>query len=378
MYRTILFYMYILVLIFTLFFNIKLFNVPAQTILILFSLVFGMLIYLRSIKLILLDAKYKPLLYYFIFVISFVIILISHDLLDNKSAGILKGLSNFIYITYSLILLYVFDNLNYTYKIKKMFAYILIIYIVIYIFSFTQEAEVKVLIFRTRTNVAWFLLFLYVVTYDQFSQNNKNILALIIAILLLMNSSRSPIVAFFLINLLLYKDIIFSKVFFKYTLSSILVFLLVFYFFSDKFLLAYERMSNITNLSYASSTGYRLSVITDGLPYAMKNFFGNGYSSFANIFMHISTINLTSTDGNITADNSYIELFFDVGWIPIILLLMFFYQMFKSNFNNKVLVIYLAALMLFDSIHYNNFWLLLTISFIIINININNVKEKEL
>lgn len=376
MYRGVLFYLYIIILVLTLCLHIKLFNIPLQTILIFFSLIFGILIYFRSIKTIVFDVKYKPLLSYSIFVISFVVILILHDILDNKSVGTIKGLSNFIYLSYSLILVYIFNDETYIYRVKKIFIYILIIYIFVYIFSFTEGGENEVLIFKTRTNLAWFLLFLYVVTYDQFSQFYKSVLGVIILVLLLMNSSRSPIIAFFLINFILYRDIIFTKLFIKYMLFIIALLLLIMYFFSDKFILAYERMSNITNLSYASSTGYRLSVITDGFKSALHNFFGNGYASFTDIFMKISSINLTSTHGNFSADNSYIELLFDVGWIPLIILLFFFYYMYKSNLNNKILMIYLALLMIFDSIMYNNFWLLLIISTIIINTK--NVKEGEI
>lgn len=376
MYRNILFVLYIAILILSMFLHIIILNIPLQTLLILASLFIGIFIYLKSFKAIFFEKENFPLRAYMLFVFSFIVILIFHDYLDDKTEGIRKGISNFIYVLYSVVLVYIFNNRNFIDKIKKFFSYVLIIYIIGYILSFSTGEIIDVFIFETRTNLAWFLLFLYVVTYNNFSKGKRDIIALVIFVLLLMNSSRSPIMIFVLINMLIYKDIVFSKKVIKYILIGLPVLSLTLYIFSDYFSLAFERLSHVTDMSYRSSTGYRLSVLVDGFNYASQYFFGNGYLSFMNIFSDVSRIDLSTKYGEFTADNSYIELLFDTGWIPLVLLLIFFYKLYQSNYSNKLFFFYIASLMMFDTIYHNNFWILLILSILVINSK-SLIKYKE-
>jgi len=245
----------------------------------------------------------------------------------------------------------------------------LFIYSIGYIFNFRYGQQIKFFIFENRTNLAWFLLFLYVLTVENLSKNIRIIQGSIVFGLLLINSSRSPIIVFLIINLYFYKDIFLSNKAYKLKLIALPLLIFVFYLLSDYFTLATERLLNITNTDYSSSTGYRLSVIIDSFYYSLENFLGHGYSSFVDIFSEISNLDLSSKEGEFSADNSFIEILIDAGWLPFILLILFFYKMFKSENYNIVLIFFLTTLMLFDSIVYNNFWTLLIISSLIINAN---------
>lgn len=161
----------------------------------------------------------------------------------------------------------------------------------------------------------------------------------------------------------------------KMKLIGLPILVFVFYLLSDYFTLATERILNITDPNYDSSTGYRLSVIVDSFYYSLGNFLGHGYSSFVDIFGEISSLDLDSKEGEFSADNSFIEILIDTGWIPFILLILFFYKLFKSQNYNLIFFIFLSTLMIFDSIVYNNFWTLLIISSLILNTN--NFKPRD-
>ena len=369
MYRKFLFILYVVILLLSFFWSIKFYNYPLQTILVTISLFFGLLVYKQTIKEIIMNKKYTHLRFYYYYYLSLIIVLVYHDLINHSSSGILKSISMLIYLTYSIILVYILEHKKYLLLTLSLFFLVLFIYSIGYIFNFRYGQQIKFFIFENRTNLAWFLLFLYVLTVENLSKNIRIIQGSIVFGLLLINSSRSPIIVFLIINLYFYKDIFLSNKAYKLKLIALPLLIFVFYLLSDYFTLATERLLNITNTDYSSSTGYRLSVIIDSFYYSLENFLGHGYSSFVDIFSEISNLDLSSKEGEFSADNSFIEILIDAGWLPFILLILFFYKMFKSENYNIVLIFFLTTLMLFDSIVYNNFWTLLIISSLIINAN---------
>jgi hypothetical protein len=340
------------------------------------SLLSGLLIYKQSIKKILMNEQYAQLRYFILYYLSLIILLIYHDLTNNESAGILKAVSMLIYLIYSIILVYIFENKKYLSLSYVMFLIVLAIYSVAYLLNFKYEEQIEFFIFKNRTNLAWFLLFLYVLTVENLSKNIRLVTGSVVFGLLLINSSRSPILVFLLINLYLYKDIFFSNKDYKLKLIGLPLLIFLFYLLSDYFTLATERIRNITNTNYDSSTGYRLSVIIDSFYFSLENFLGHGYSSFVEIFSRISSLDLDSKEGEFSADNSFIEILIDAGWIPLILLILFFYKLFRSRNYNLIFFLFLSTLMLFDSIVYNNFWTLLIISSLILNTNNFKLRNK--
>ena len=376
MYRGFLFFIYIVILFLSFFWNVKFDNYPLQTFLVAVSLLSGLLIYKQSIKKILMNEQYAQLRYFILYYLSLIILLIYHDLTNNESAGILKAVSMLIYLIYSIILVYIFENKKYLNLSYIMFLIVLAIYSVVYLLNFKYEEQIEFFIFKNRTNLAWFLLFLYVLTVDNLSKNIRLVTGSVVFGLLLINSSRSPIIVFLIINLYLYKDIFFSNKGYKLKLIGFPLLIFVFYLLSDYFTLATERLRNITNTNYDSSTGYRLSVIIDSFYFSLENFLGHGYSSFVEIFSQISSLDLDSKEGEFSADNSFIEILIDAGWIPLILLILFFYKLFRSQNYNLIFFLFLSTLMLFDSIVYNNFWTLLIISSLILNTNNLKLRNK--
>ncbi len=376
MYRGFLFFIYVVILLLSFFWNVKIDNYPLQTFMVAVSLLSGLLIYKQSIKKILMNEQYAQLRYFILYYLSLIILLIYHDLTNNESAGILKAVSMLIYLIYSIILVYIFENKKYLSLSYVMFLIVLAIYSVGYLLNFKYEEQIEFFIFKNRTNLAWFLLFLYVLTVENLSKNIRLVTGSVVFGLLLINSSRSPILVFLLINLYLYKDIFFSNKDYKLKLIGLPLLIFLFYLLSDYFTLATERIRNITNTNYDSSTGYRLSVIIDSFYFSLENFLGHGYSSFVEIFSRISSLDLDSKEGEFSADNSFIEILIDAGWIPLILLILFFYKLFRSRNYNLIFFLFLSTLMLFDSIVYNNFWTLLIISSLILNTNNFKLRNK--
>ena len=378
MYRGFLFFLYAIILLLSFFWNVKFDNYPLQTVLVAISLLSGLLIYKQSIKKILTDKKYEQLRYFSLYYLSLIILLVYHDLINGKTAGILKAISMMIYLLYSVILVYILENKRSLWLSLVIFLMVLAIYSVGYALNFKYGEQIEFFIFKNRTNLAWFLLFLYVLTIESLSKNVGIIVSSIVFGLLLINSSRSPIIIFLIINLYLYRDIFLSSKGYKFKLIGLPLLILVFYFLSDYFTLATERLLNITNTNYESSTGYRVSVIIDSFYFSLENFLGHGYSSFVDIFSGISSLDLESKEGEFSADNSFIEILIDAGWIPIVLLFLFFYKLFRSENYNLIFFLFLSTLMLFDSIVYNNFWTLLIISSLILNTNNMESRDKIL
>lgn len=378
MYRRFLFILYAVILLLSFFSNIILLNYPLQTLLVAVSLFFGFPIFFRSIKEILFNKNYITLRYYLLFYILLIIMLICHDLITQKSTGILKAFSILIYLIYSIVLVYLLKSRKYLAITLKLFSFVLISYIIGYIFNYTPGEQIDFFIFKTRTNLAWFLLFLYVLTLNNFSKKIKVLQSVIILGLLLINSSRGPVLAFIIINIYIYRNFFLSKKNYGLKLISFPLLILSFYSIPNYFSYTAERFVNILNSDYRSSTGYRLSVIFDSFNYALENLFGNGYHSFVDIFGEISSLDLSSKNGEFSADNSYIEILIDTGWLPLVLLILFFYKFLKTKNNNMIFLIFLSALMLFDSIMYNNFWTLLIISTLVINANSIKFKNKLL
>lgn len=375
MYRAFLFILYVVILLLSFFANVKIVDYPLQTFLVAISLFFSLLIYKQSVKEIMMNEKYVPLRYYFLYYLSLILLLVYHDLIINRSAGILKAISMLIYLSYSITLVHILENKKYLNLTFKLFFLVLTIYSIGYLFNFKYNEQIEYFIFKNRTNLAWFLLFLYVLTIDNLSKNARIITGCMVLGLLLINTSRSPIIVFLTINLYFYKDMFFSNKGLKMKLIGLPILVFVFYLLSDYFTLATERILNITDPNYDSSTGYRLSVIVDSFYYSLGNFLGHGYSSFVDIFGEISSLDLDSKEGEFSADNSFIEILIDTGWIPFILLILFFYKLFKSQNYNLIFFIFLSTLMIFDSIVYNNFWTLLIISSLILNTN--NFKPRD-
>lgn len=369
MYRNILFLIYAIILCLSFFWNIKIYNYPLQTYLVVISLLIGLLIYRRSFNDILFHSQYIYLRYFILYYLSLIAILVIHDLINHKTNGILKALSMLIYLFYSIVLVHVLKNRKTLTLTLKLFLGVLIIYSLGYIFNFKFGEQIKFFIFDNRTNLAWFLLFLHVLTFDHLSRKMSIMQASLIFGLLLINSSRSPIIVFLIISSYYYRDVFKNKKDYLLKLIGIPLLVIVFYSLSDYFTLAIERLKNITNLDYNSSTGYRISVIIDSFIFALDNFMGHGYASFVDIFGEISALDLSTKEGEFSADNSFMEILIDTGWIPFAFLLLFIYKMFKSDEYNKIFCFTLATLMLFDSIVYNNFWTLLIISALIINAN---------
>lgn len=378
MYRKFLLGIYIIILFLSFFWNIKLFNYPLQTYLVGSSLFIAVLIYKRTVYEILFNNKYIYLRYFMLYYISLIAMLVYHDLINQDTQGILKAISMLIYLFYSIIIIYVLGTKKNLVLIYKLFLIALLVYSIGYVFNFKYEEQIKFFIFENRTNLAWFLLFLHVLTFDNLSRKVSIIQGSLILGLLLINSSRSPIIVFLLISLYYYKDILFSKRDYYLKLIGIPIIFLAFYLLSDYFTLAIERLINISNTDYSSSTGYRMSVIFDSLNFAVKNFLGNGYASFVNIFSEISILDLSSKEGEFSADNSFIEILIDAGWIPFLFLIFFLYKLFRSDNYNLIFSFFLSTLMLFDSIVYNNFWTLLIITALILNANKFKMSKKIL
>ncbi len=376
MFRKILFLFYLIILLLSFFTEIKILGYPLQTFLIVFSLVIGLFIFEKSSLEIIKHEKYVYLRYYFLFNFSLIFIIIMNDLMNDKVEGILRSVSILIYLLYSVILVYLLKNRKTLIQLITVFYLVLGIYILVYIFNFSNDKLIDFFIFNRRTNLAWFILFLYVITLKRFSKNIEQLKTLIVFGVLLFNSSRSPIIVFVLVNIYVYKKILFTKRILKFILIGLPILLFIFYLVQDNLSLTIERLSNITNIDYRSSTSYRISVIIDGFNESLNNFWGNGYNSFKPIFNEVSRLDLSTKYDEIGADNSYIEILFDAGWIPIILLIPFFYKIYRSNERNKIFLIFLSTLMLFDSIIYNNFWTLLIISFLIINANLSKSTKR--
>ncbi len=376
MYRKFLFILYVVILLLSFFWSIKLYNYPLQTLLVTISLFFGLLVYKQSIKEIVMNKKYTHLRFFYIYYLSLIIVLVYHDLINHSSSGILKAISMLLYLTYSIILVYILEHEKYLLLTLRLFFLVLIIYSIGYISNFRYGEQIKFFIFENRTNLAWFILFLYVITVEYLSKNIRIITGSIVLGLLLINSSRSPIIVFLIINLYFYKDVFLKNKAYKLKLIGLPLLIFVFYLLSDYFTLATERLLNITNTSYSSSTGYRLSVIIDSFYYSLENFLGHGYSSFVDVFSEISSLDLSSKEGEFSADNSFMEILIDAGWVPFLLLILFLYKLFRSESKNMVFFFFVSTLMLFDSIVYNNFWTLLIISSLIINANKSNFSNK--
>lgn len=355
-------------------FNINLVGFPLHTFIILVSVVLTLPLLQKYTREISNNYNYIYLKYFLLFFITFCTILITHDLISGNNKGIIKSISILVYLLYLLPLLYIFNNIRNILIIKKLLIIFFYLFSISFLLTYNGEEIISVFNFTTRTNLAWFLILIYLISFD-YNKKNELFMTTLLFLVLIINSSKAPIIALLIILFFNYRYLI------KKTKGIIVVFIfllivtIIYLNNTDIFNLTIERFVNIFNLDYGSSTGYRMSVIVDGFISAKDYFFGQGINSFSDIFYYSSKLDLSTKIGEYTADNSFIELLFDAGWIPIFLLLLFIYKLFKMDSKSKTLSIIILLYMLVDTIIYNNFILfILLLSF---SINIKQVEFLE-
>jgi hypothetical protein len=377
MHKNILFFLLLTYICVSFLTNIKISNIPIHTYIILFSLFIAIPILKSSIIQIFYNPNYKSLKFLLYFSFTIFIILIYHDLSNDQSTGIIKGISIIIYVSYSMVLRYILSEEKKIKIINYLLVFMALIFSILFILTYTGDEKINLFIFTTRTNIAWFILFLFI-TIEIKNKKYEVLFTIFILFVLLYDSSKGPILAMLLILLFKYKHLIVKKMGILYISVFFVLATILFFNFSENFLLAIERFSNLFNLNYRSSSAYRISVIIDGFNFAKDFVLGQGFDSFSKTFYHVSSLNLSTKKNMYTADNTFIELLFDVGWIPIILLILFLKTLLKKNIDLQILFIFLSIYLIVDTITYNNFVLFLIILYLILKIKKSELSNNNI
>ena len=295
-----------------------------------------------------------------LFVISILVINFAHE----HQSFALKGLSMLLYAFVPLLFL----PLIIDHRARALFGAIvtIILYVVlstVFVVDVSNE-KVEILAFSTRTNLAWFVLFLWIFDLNKLNANKLTII--LVLLFLLVNGSRGPLIGFGIIQFFYLTS--------RHTLQlryRLLMFISIIGFVflvagMNQFDLAFERLTNIGNQSYGSSTGYRLMVLSDGLTYGSDKLFGQGFGTFQREVFAFSSLDL-STKEHLSTDNSFIDILLDVGYFPIIIIATFFYSLRGSNLECRVALVFLFLLFMLDGIIYNNAWYYIIFMFLSFN-----------
>ncbi len=248
------------------------------------------------------------------------------------------------------ILLYVIASISFPLFINKkniqVINLITLFFLSLFIFNFFYEfsiinntLEIIVFKFSHRTSLAYQIFYTYV--FFALTSNHKNkflnlSISLLVFLSLIINTSRGPLLMFFLFILIYYKRFYSLK-----TLSLILLPLLVIFIFNfqEFFQDSLNRIVNFYNLdSSGGSTLYRYEAHRSILEYLSVYPFGNGLNSFATYFNDFTFLNL-KTAINIPSDSTFVWFAYNTGYLGFIMFIISIFFLLKNNYSNSVALI---------------------------------------
>lgn len=359
-------------------YKVELYGINIATFLVFFSIFLTLVDTKKLIYRLSYFSGIKHLLILWLFFISYILI----SIFNSDTKYLLNYLSYLLYALYSIVLIYLNQSLFYIKLRNVLFVVIYLSYFIALLVTFDGTISGRGLLeaqHNTTTGLLFIFLSLSVLSLNKSVLFNK-IIVFMTGVFVLLNGARGAITIFFACCLLYsFRRFSVKNILLSTTLATT-IFILLLYSMPEYFSLLIFRLESIYDTSISSSTNYRISVISNSLSHIFSNPFGTGVGSFQLYFPKLSHLDL-STVTEFSADNTFIYVGFNVGLIPLALLLFFTVKFLIKNKNYKsylfslVLFISITLSMLFDIVTENGNFIFLIV-FLLTNLYYHRQKSR--